>query len=82
MLINGLDDTNSERAKKVAFNIANSWIQTNYNGYKKSGYMYEKVSRSFLQEQIHIIINYNIRYTNYESTVKVHILNEYNTHVV
>lgn len=47
MAIFGLDKTESDMGKKVAFNLANSWVQTNYQGYQLSQHMYEKVSLTF-----------------------------------
>ncbi|XP_050538011.1 trehalase-like isoform X2 [Daktulosphaira vitifoliae] len=42
MAIFGLDQTKNSRAQKVAFNIANSWVYTNYIGYYNTGFMFEK----------------------------------------
>ncbi|VVC33385.1 Six-hairpin glycosidase-like,Glycoside hydrolase, family 37 [Cinara cedri] len=44
MLIFGLDSTTSEKAKMCAFNLADAWIKTNYAGFQKTGYMFEKYS--------------------------------------
>lgn len=40
----GLEYSKSEKAKTVAFNLAKSWIYTNYVGFKETGFIYEKVS--------------------------------------
>lgn len=43
----GLINSKSARAEYVAFNLADSWVYTNYVGFQKTGFIYEKVSRRF-----------------------------------
>ncbi|XP_050422492.1 trehalase-like isoform X1 [Adelges cooleyi] len=50
IVIFGLDMTDSPRAKEVAYNLASAWVYTNYVGFKKTGYMFEKYSAIYLGE--------------------------------
>lgn len=42
--IHGLDNTGNPEAKKIAFNLAQAWIRTTYEGWRNATEMYEKVS--------------------------------------
>ncbi|CAI6345384.1 unnamed protein product [Macrosiphum euphorbiae] len=44
MIIFGLQSTRSEKAQKVAFNLASSWVNTNFAGYNKTKTLFEKYS--------------------------------------
>ncbi|KPP68961.1 Trehalase-like [Scleropages formosus] len=44
MLIEGLSNLNTTKAKEVAFDLAQRWIRTNWLAYVKYGHMYEKYS--------------------------------------
>nr|XP_018903542.1 PREDICTED: trehalase-like [Bemisia tabaci] len=41
-LIQGLDRTGVPQAQEVAYSFAQNWVHTNYLGYKKAGFMFEK----------------------------------------
>lgn len=42
IIITGLYDSNSDKAKNIAEQLAKNWINTNMEGYKKQGVMFEK----------------------------------------
>ncbi|XP_054988868.1 trehalase isoform X2 [Sorex araneus] len=42
MVIRGLANSNSKRAKEVAFQLAQNWIKTNYDVFSRTSAMYEK----------------------------------------
>ncbi|XP_068096938.1 trehalase isoform X2 [Hyperolius riggenbachi] len=42
MVIEGLEKTQSAKAKEIAFKLAQKWVQVNYDAYKKYNAMYEK----------------------------------------
>ncbi|XP_026818194.1 trehalase-like isoform X2 [Rhopalosiphum maidis] len=44
MIIFGLRSTKSEKAQKVAFNLASSWVYTNFAGYNMTRTLFEKYS--------------------------------------
>lgn len=46
MVIFGLQSTKSERAKRVAFNFASSWVKTNFVGYGQTKTFFEKVIKT------------------------------------
>ncbi|XP_049831437.1 trehalase-like [Schistocerca gregaria] len=46
IIIQGLDLTEYPRAQKYAYELAQTWVQSNYKSYKTDGYMYEKYDAS------------------------------------
>jgi len=42
-IIQGLDRTKDENAQRVARNLADVWLRTNYKGFEKHRVMFEKV---------------------------------------
>ncbi|KAM9299357.1 trehalase [Gastrophryne carolinensis] len=42
MVIEGLEKTNSTKAKEIAFSLAQKWVHVNYEAYKKYNAMFEK----------------------------------------
>lgn len=44
MIIFGLQSTRSQKAKQVAFNLASSWVHTNFVGYNMTKTLFEKVN--------------------------------------
>jgi alpha,alpha-trehalase len=43
-MIMGLDNTNDEGAKDLAFRLTERWVHSNYKAFSETGAMYEKVS--------------------------------------
>jgi len=44
MIIFGLQSTRSEKAQKVALNLASSWVNTNFMGYNEKKTLFQKVN--------------------------------------
>ncbi|XP_025201999.1 trehalase-like [Melanaphis sacchari] len=44
MIIFGLHSTRSKKAQKVAFNLASSWVNTNFVGFNQTGTLFKKYS--------------------------------------
>lgn len=44
IMIMGLDNTNDEWAKELAFDLTVRWVRSNYKAFNETGAMYEKVS--------------------------------------
>ncbi|XP_053307913.1 trehalase [Spea bombifrons] len=42
MVIEGLEQSSSTKAKEIAFSLAQKWVQTNYEAYKQYNAMFEK----------------------------------------
>lgn len=42
-IIQGLDRTQQKLAQQVAANLAEVWLRSNYKGYTKKSFMFEKV---------------------------------------
>lgn len=48
MIIFGLQSTRSEKAQKVALNLASSWVNTNFVGYNRTKNLFKKVNYCYL----------------------------------
>lgn len=47
MMIIGLDRTGEEYAQKIAYDIALTWVRSNYLAFNETGHMYEKVKNCY-----------------------------------
>lgn len=46
MIVEGLENTNVPSAQKLAFELAQKWVNTNHLGYQKHEGMFEKVKKA------------------------------------
>lgn len=42
-MVDGLEKLATPEASKLAFNVASTWINSNYMGFKETGQIFEKV---------------------------------------